>query len=111
MRKLIAAIVALAAIVGVFAMVTPKAAEAQEAFVLNFGRDGLTCTLSGAFPGTGHATIVLNSGGRVMFQCSGTIDVPPPAQAILTSAAGPFGTVCDPLVITPSGNFSATCQL
>jgi hypothetical protein len=110
MRKLLAAFVALAAIVGVFAMVTPKAAEAQEAFVLNSGRDGLTCTLSGAFPGQGHATLVLNNGGQIMFQCTGTLNVPGPASAILISATGPFGTVCDPLVITPSGHFSATCQ-
>lgn len=112
MKKLIGILSILAAVTiiyGAVSLVGAEKASADPAFVLNSGRDGLTCTLSGTFSGNGHATLVANDGDQIQFSCSGSINETPPRPALVGTAGGPFGTACH-LVITPSGNFSASCH-
>ena len=112
MKKVLAGLLALsvfAVAAGTFALVEVEDASAQAAFVLNSGRDGLTCTLSGSYSGSGHATFVLNNGGQILFSCNGSYAEAPPPSAVVTSATGPFGTACQ-LVIDPAGGFHASCH-
>ena len=108
MRRFGALLVVVAGVCGALALVGENA-DAAPAFVLNSGRDGLTCTLSGTFSGTGNATLVGNDGGNILFRCGGSINETPPDSALNLPATGPFGTSCK-LVITPSGNFNASCH-
>lgn len=112
MKKLIPALAVLGAIAIIFGSISflgAESASADPAFVLNSGRDGLTCTLSGTFNGGGRATFVANDGGQIQFSCSGAIVEDGPKPAVVTTASGPFGTTCS-LVVTPAGRFSASCH-
>jgi hypothetical protein len=110
---IMAAFVLLTALPGATMLDMPDTATMEQAaspaFVLNSGRDGATCTLSGVFNGTGHATLVVTNPGRVNFTCNGVVLEPAPDRAIVSTASGPFGTSCK-LVVTPSGNFSTNCH-
>ncbi len=111
MKKVFAGIAVLGLVVGLIGtstVVQPEEASAQ-AFVLNFGSDGLVCTLAGAFAGAGHATFVATPSGNIMFQCAGGLTSPAPSSAIVTTASGPFGTACH-LTVTPGGRFAASCH-
>ena len=109
MKKLWAMIVS----VGVFStlMLTSIPAFADSAFVLNTGRDGLTCTATlPPFTGVGDATLVITDSDQVNFSCHGIVFEEPPEETIrLDGVPGPFGALCK-VVITPSGNFNANCK-
>lgn len=96
------------------AQATAANASDNAAFVLNSGRDGLTCTLSGGGTfggGSGSANVVSNNGGNTKFTCSGELNFPDmaPDRATQIGAGGPLGTSCT-VTITPSGRFSAHCH-
>jgi hypothetical protein len=80
--------------------------HSNAAFVSNSGRDDQTCTLSGPWSGTGDATRVTNNGGNTSWSCAGSVNETPPDKAVhLQANAG----ACK-VVVTPSGNFSASCH-
>ena len=109
MRKLLTTAMPTGAILIV--LLAPSVADAN-AFVLNTGRDGLTCTANniGGYNATGDATLVVTESDKVMFSCHGVVFEEPPENTLRFDAiSGPFGSSCK-VVITKSGNLNATCH-
>jgi hypothetical protein len=104
----LAAVVAIATV-----SLTSVPVSAEPAFVLNYGRDGQMCDgpLEAPMVGfEGHASVVINAGGRTNISCNGTILGDAPEKTIVfTDAEGPIpGTTCKG-VITKAGRFNAKC--
>lgn len=79
--------------------------------VINFGRDGAVCFLSGTFAGEGKLTLVSRSGNLETFSCQGEINDPAaaPDRAFRTDVTC-NATLSGQLVVTPSGRFSGVCS-
>ena len=92
-----------------------SSAASANAFVLNTGRDGLMCEvvipIGGFTTAVGDATLVMTDSGRFMFSCHAIVLETPPKKALrLSGIPGPIlGSFCK-VVITPKGNFNATCH-
>ena len=108
MRKLLSIAMPIGAIL-ILSLVSSVANA--NAFVLNTGRDGLTCSGNVAgFTVVGDATLVVTESNQVTFSCHGDVFEEPPEDTLrFDDVTGPFGSICK-AVITKSGKLNATCH-
>ena len=89
----------------------PAFDDADPALVVNFGRDGLRCTVVSGRNVVGigqNGTRVRNDGGRFLRTCHGDWIGNIPSRARNTNVR--CGAVIGRITITPSGEFSLTCR-